>query len=92
MLLKLREPKDLYRSVGCPVCNDTGYAGRMAIHEVLPVGREIKELIERKATTEQLRQMGQRLGTITLRECATQLVLNGVTSVDELVKVTYTID
>jgi len=92
MLLKLREPQDLYRAAGCPACNHTGYSGRMAIHEVLPIGREIKELIERKATTEQIRQMGTRLGTSTLRENCAQYVLSGVTSVDELVKVTYTLD
>ena len=92
MMLKLRDLKELYRAAGCPACNHTGYAGRIAIHEVLPISREIKELIERKATTEQIRQMGSRLGTTTLRDNCTQLVLSGITSTDELVKVTYTMD
>ena len=92
MLLKLREPRELYRSVGCPACNHTGYSGRMPIHEVLPIEREIKELIERKSTTDQIRQMGVRLGTTSLRENCTQAVLAGNTTVDELIKVTYSLE
>ena len=92
MMLKLRDPKPLYKGAGCPSCNFTGYAGRTAIHEVLPISKELKDLIEKKATVEQLRQLGTRLGTISLRDSAMQLVLEGTTTTTELLKVTYSID
>ena len=92
MLLRLKEPRDVYRAVGCPACNNKGYSGRKAIHEILPIGREIKELIERKATTDQIRQIAYKLGTTSLKENCTQLVLDGVTSIEELIAVTYTLE
>ena len=92
MLLRLKEPQDIYRAVGCPACNNKGYSGRKAIHEILPIGREIKELIERKATTDQIRQMSYKLGTTSLKENCSQLVLDGITSIEELIAVTYTLE
>lgn len=92
MMLKLREPRKLYRGAGCPTCNFTGYSGRTAIHEVIPVSKEIKDLIEKRATSEQIRQISARHGTISLRESAMLLVLDGITTTTELLKVTYSLD
>ena len=92
MMLKLREPQTLYKGAGCPACNYTGYSKRTAIHEVLVVTREIRELIDRRATVDQIRQIAIRLGTTTLRDNCTKLVLDGVTTTEELVKVTYSVD
>ena len=92
MLLNIKEPKEIYRAVGCPACNNRGFAGRMPIHEVLPIGREVKELVERKGTTEQIRQMATKLGTTSLRDNCAQLVLEGKTTIDELIAVTYTLE
>ena len=92
MMLKLKEPKMLYRGEGCNYCNNTGYKGRTAIHEIMVVNREIRELIDRRATTDQLRQMAARFGTKTLRESCIELVLDGTTTTAELTKVTYSIE
>lgn len=92
MMLKLNEPKMLYRGEGCSSCNNTGYSGRTAIHEIMVVNKEIRELIDRRATTDQLRQMAARFGTKTLRESCMELVLQGVTTTGELTKVTYSIE
>jgi type IV pilus assembly protein PilB len=92
MMLKLNEPKMLYRGEGCTACNNSGYQGRTAIHEIMVVNKEIRELIDRKATTDQLRQMASRFGTKTLRESCIDLVLEGVTTTAELTKVTYSIE
>jgi type IV pilus assembly protein PilB len=73
---------------GCPACNYTGYSKRTAIHEVLAVTREVRDLIERRATADQIRRIAMRLGMTTLRENCTKLVLDGVTTVEELIKVT----
>ncbi len=92
MQLKMQEPSPLYKGEGCPACNFTGYKGRMGIHEVLVVTREIRDLINRRATTDQLCQTAVRQGTVTLRESCTKLVLDGLTTVEELLKVTYSVD
>ncbi len=92
MMLKLKEPRPLYRGEGCNYCNGTGFKGRSPIHEIMVVNREIRELIDRRATTDQLRQMAARFGTKSLRESCMELVLEGVTTVSELTKVTYSIE
>lgn len=92
MMLKLREPQPLYRGTGCPACNYTGYSKRTAIHEVLVVTKEIRELIDRRATIDQIRQFSLRTGTTLLRDNCIKLVLDGITTIDELLKVTYSVD
>ncbi len=91
-LLKLRDSQPLYKGGGCSACNGTGYKGRTAIHEVMLVGKDIRELIDRRANIDQLRHMATKNGTITLRESCTRLVLDGVTTVDELARMTYSLD
>ncbi|GAB1476738.1 ATPase, T2SS/T4P/T4SS family [Bacillota bacterium] len=92
MMLKMSQPEPLYKGTGCPYCNFTGYKGRSGIHEILVVTREIRDLINRGATTDQLMQMALRQGTISLKDSCIELVLSGRTTVEELVKVTYSLD
>lgn len=92
LLLKLDEPTPIYKGEGCPACNFTGYKGRRSIHEILVSTREIRDLINLRASTDQIQQMATFQGTITLRESCMELVLAGVTTVDELLKVTYSVD
>jgi len=91
-LLKLRDSQPLHKGTGCSACNGTGYKGRTAIHEVMLVGKDIRELIDRRATIDQLRHMASKNGTITLRDSCTRLVLSGVTTMEELVRMTYSLD
>lgn len=92
LLLKMKEPSPLHKGTGCPACNFTGYKGRMGIHEILVVTREIRDLINRGASTDHISQTAIRQGTVTLRESCTKLVLEGSTTVEELLKVTYSVD
>ncbi|MDR3552151.1 MAG: GspE/PulE family protein, partial [Clostridia bacterium] len=92
MLLRLTSPTELYKPAGCPYCNNTGYKGRMAVHEIIAVNKEIRELIDRRANIDQLHQCAQRFGTISLRDSCTELVLKGETSTDQLVKIAYGIN
>jgi type IV pilus assembly protein PilB len=92
LLLKMKEPTPLYKGTGCPACNFSGYKGRKGIHEIIVVTREIRDLINRAATTDQLSQTAIRQGTVTLRDSCTQLVLDGTTTVDEMLKVTYSVE
>lgn len=92
MMLKMNQADSLYKGEGCPFCNFTGYKGRSGIHEILVVTKEIRDLVNRDATTDQLMQMAVRQGTVSLRDNCTDLVLAGITTVEELVKVTYSVD
>lgn len=91
-MLKMKEPKPLYKGAGCPYCNFTGYKGRTGIHEVLVVTKEIREMINRRSSIDQIAQLAARQGTTSLQQSCTELVLSGVTSIDELIKVTYSVD
>lgn len=76
---------------GCPDCGGTGYHGRTAIHEIIVANNGIKELISQNATAEEIGEFARKNGTKLLRENVTDMVLAGETSLDELVKATYTV-
>ena len=76
---------------GCRECGGTGYRGRTAIHEIIVAGNDIKELISRNATAEEINEFARNHGTKLLRENVADMVLAGQTSLDELVKATYTV-
>ena len=92
LMLKMKEPQPLYKGAGCPYCNFTGYKGRTGIHEVLVVTKEIREMVNRRSSIDQIATMAARQGTTSLQQSCIELVLSGVTSVDELIKVTYSVD
>ena len=75
---------------GCPECSG-GYHGRTAIHEIIVANNGIKELISKNATAEEISEYARKNGTKLLRENVTDMVLAGETSLDELVKATYTV-
>jgi len=91
-VLKIDQPTTIYKATGCPHCNSTGYQGRAPIHEVLPIGRDIKNLIEHRGSTEDIRRLGLSLGSTTLQDNCVRLVLSGTTTIDELLRVTYSMD
>ncbi len=79
------------REGGCKSCRGTGYAGRTAIHEIIVTSNDIKELISAGATAEEIGEQAKKNGTRLLRDNVTQMVLEGRTTMDELVKATYTV-
>lgn len=91
-LLKMESPAPLYKGAGCPSCNFTGYKGRSSIHEILVSTGEIRNLVNRGASTDEIKKMAIHQGTTTLRDNCIELVLAGTTTVDELLKVTYSIE
>lgn len=91
-VLRLREPITLYRGNGCSNCNHTGYRGRIAIHEIMQVTGQIRDLIDKKASMDHIRNISSKQGTTTLRDNSVELVRKGVTTMDELMKVTYSIE
>lgn len=91
-LLNIHDDVQLSKGKGCSACNGTGYKGRTAIHEVMPVGRDIRTLIEKRAGIDEIRKAATDSGTISLRESCLQLVLQGITTIDEMIRVTYSLD
>ena len=76
---------------GCRSCHNTGYKGRTAIHEIIVSSNDIKELISSGATAEQIGAQAEKNGTKLLRSNVTDMVLAGTTTLDELVKATYSV-
>jgi type IV pilus assembly protein PilB len=77
-----------YKGKGCQTCNFTGMKGRVAIYEVMPVTTELRDLILRNATTNEIRDVACSQGMKTLRQNALQKVIDGVTTVEEVLRVT----
>jgi len=67
----------LYRSNGCPVCNSTGYSGRIALHELLMGTDEVKKLIRHAAQTEEIRHQAAKDGMASLKQDGIRKVLDG---------------
>lgn len=83
-ILKLNEPVSIFRPQGCQYCNNTGYKGRVAIHEVMYLNDEMKALIVKEKTIEQLRLLARKNGMVTLWQACKNVVLDGQTSIQEL--------
>ncbi|MGH9127055.1 MAG: GspE/PulE family protein [Acidimicrobiales bacterium] len=77
----------LYRPAGCSKCSRTGYFGRFAIHEVLPVTEEIERIIVDRGHTEDLRKVAIAQGMLTLRQSGLRTVRAGTTSMEEILRV-----
>src|SRR3989441_11850128 len=77
-----------YRGKGCATCNFTGMKGRVAIYEVMPVGEILRDMILKNAATAELREQAQKDGMKTLRQSGLAKVLDGTTTVEEILRVT----
>jgi len=80
--------KKFYRGKGCEKCNRTGYKGRLGIYELLIMNDEMRDLIIRNASTEELRAVARRYGMVTLRDSGMQGIFNGLTTADEVIRET----
>lgn len=82
--------RTVHEAVGCPYCNGIGYTGRIAIHEIFRVDREIRRMITQGANMEDIEEYAIRTqGMRRLKDSALRLVKRGVTSVDEMLKIAY---
>ncbi|MBN2123435.1 MAG: type II/IV secretion system protein [Deltaproteobacteria bacterium] len=79
----------LHRGKGCIKCRGTGYLGRSGIYEVLPVTESIKKLIVPETDAEVLRETAKKEGMVTLRENAVHKLLDGITTYQEVLRVTW---
>ncbi|MBQ8965760.1 type II/IV secretion system protein [Ruminococcus sp.] len=90
-LMEISESVPIYKAVGCPKCNNTGYTGRTAIHEILLATPKMKEIIAAGAKNEEIQELAREEGCHLLRENVSELVQQGKTTMDELVRVTYAV-
>jgi type IV pilus assembly protein PilB len=84
-----KDVKTLYRGVGCKHCSKIGYKGRVAVFEILEVNEKIREMITNRATTSEIKNYARKeLGMLTLRDAAIRKVINGITTIEELMRIT----
>ena len=80
-----RPPKN--REESCPKCNGMGYYGRAGVYEVLSITDRMRDLIREKASVTQIKAEARKNGMLTMKEEGLRLVVRGVTSIDELLRV-----
>jgi len=78
----------VYETTGCDECSNTGFKGRVALYEVMPIGEEIKELILGGASATALKREANRLGMDTLRMAGLNKLKEGITTINEVVRST----
>jgi type II secretory ATPase GspE/PulE/Tfp pilus assembly ATPase PilB-like protein len=87
-LLGRKDEVTFYRGAGCPACRQSGYRGRSGIFELMAIDEDIREAILRKASSRELFDLARKAGLRTLREDGINKVLAGVTTIEEIARVT----
>lgn len=77
-----------YQGKGCEQCNNTGYKGRIALIEILPISDTLSQIINSSSSAMEIKEQAKKEGMITLRETGTALILEGITTVSEVYKET----
>lgn len=90
-LMNIPENQDvtIYKPCGCPQCGETGYKGRIGVYEIMVMSQELKRIISKKEGTDKLKERALAEGMRTLRMSATEYVLDGTTSFNEMLRVSF---
>ena len=84
------KPRDqFHKGHGCSVCSGTGYVGRIGVYEVLQVTNEMRELVVRNASVDEIRKLAVEQGMVPMRDQALRLVADDVTTVAEVMRTIY---
>jgi type II secretory ATPase GspE/PulE/Tfp pilus assembly ATPase PilB-like protein len=81
------EVKKIYTAKGCSKCNNTGFSGRTAIGEVIVPDKELERVILNQPTESQIKELAQKEGMVTISQNGVKKVLEGVTTLEELMRV-----
>ena len=84
---KLTDTVKIHKAKGCIACNNTGYKGRQGVFEFLQVTNEMRELIIRRASSAEIKELAIKQGMHTLRQEGVDKILDGTTSVEEVLRV-----
>lgn len=79
----------IYRGRGCSYCNNSGYVGRIGVYEIMEITRAHREFIMKNKTTDEIRDLSIQNGMKTINMSCRELVIQGTTTVDELIKIAY---
>ncbi|MDE6665415.1 MAG: Flp pilus assembly complex ATPase component TadA [Ruminococcus sp.] len=90
-LMGIDQSIQIYEPCGCPECNNTGYRGRTAIHEIIHCTAKVSQIIAGGGGKEEIEEAARNNGTKLLRDNAAELVIAGQTSIDELVRTTFSV-
>jgi type IV pilus assembly protein PilB len=85
---ELQEGAEVYDPIGCKVCNETGYKGRVAVYEVMPFYDELREAVLQGFSAMELKREAMRLGMLTLRQASVNKLVTGQTSIAEVLRTT----
>jgi type IV pilus assembly protein PilB len=83
------ETMTVYHGTGCPVCSNTGYKGRIALYEVMPISDRVRDLILQGASTSEIKTAAREDGMLSLRASGLQKVRLGQTTIEEVIRVTF---
>lgn len=86
---KAEDDITIYNAAGCPLCSDTGFFGRVGVYEIMEMTPELKKIITSRGSTEEIKLAALAQGMHTLRMSASQYVIDGVTTVEEMMKVSF---
>lgn len=86
-LLGMKQPQRIYRAVGCPQCEQQGYKGRTSVMELLRIDADLDELISRRASMREIKQLAISKGFCPIADDACRRVIDGETSLDEVSRV-----
>jgi type II secretory ATPase GspE/PulE/Tfp pilus assembly ATPase PilB-like protein len=86
--LPVPDGASFYRGKGCKACKNTGYKGRLGIFEMLMLNEKMRDLVLAKVSSNTIKKAAQENGMKTLREDGLEKVLSGVTTIDEVIRVT----
>ena len=79
----------IYKGAGCVHCGNTGYRGRIAVHEVMPMSEAIRDLVVARASSTEIAKQAVAEGMKTIQQDGIQKVCDGLTTLSELLRVTY---
>ncbi|SHJ70854.1 type II secretion system protein E (GspE) [Hathewaya proteolytica DSM 3090] len=88
-VLGLEKPEMIHYGKGCKYCGGTGLKGRIAVHEVMSMSTELKKIIEHNGTVEEIGEAAKKNGMVSLFDNCRELVLKGLTTVNEMIKVVH---
>jgi type IV pilus assembly protein PilB len=90
--LKISKPVKLYKGAGCRDCGNIGYKGRIGVHEILVMDKNVKAMITKGESASMIRSAAESAGMISLADSCRRLVVEGVTTIEEMLRVAYSID
>jgi type IV pilus assembly protein PilB len=80
--------KKFFRGMGCDICNGTGYKGRVGLFELMVFNDDLRDMVMRNASTDELREKARSFGMVSLRDAGLEFAYQGLTTIDEVVRET----